>query len=45
MLKIDVPSFGVVRLEHLVSDIHVTSANIGLDLLLYPKRCKATLRF
>jgi soluble P-type ATPase len=27
------------------ADIHVTSANIGLDLLLHPKRCKATLRF
>jgi hypothetical protein len=45
MLKIDVPGFEVVRLEHLVSGIHVTSANIGLDLLLHPKRMKATLRF
>jgi len=27
------------------ADIHVTSASIGLDLLLHPKRCKATLRF
>ncbi|MDP2753603.1 MAG: HAD hydrolase family protein, partial [Nitrospirota bacterium] len=29
----------------MAADIHVTSANTGLDLLLYPKRCKATLRF
>lgn len=29
----------------MAADIHVTSANIGLDLLLHPKRCKATLRF
>ena len=27
------------------ADIHVTNANIGLDLLLHSKRCKATLRF
>jgi soluble P-type ATPase len=27
------------------ADVHVTSANIGLDLLLHPKRLKATLRF
>jgi len=27
------------------ADIHVTSANNGLGLLLHPKRCKATLRF
>ncbi|MDH5202447.1 MAG: HAD hydrolase family protein [Nitrospirota bacterium] len=27
------------------ADIHVTSAKDGLDLLLNPKRCKATLRF
>ncbi|OGW52344.1 MAG: ATPase P [Nitrospirae bacterium RBG_13_43_8] len=27
------------------ADIHVTSANIGLDLLLHTKRIKATLRF
>ena len=27
------------------ADIHVTSANIGLDLLLHPQRLKATLRF
>jgi soluble P-type ATPase len=27
------------------ADIHVTGANIGLDLLLHPKRMKATLRF
>ncbi|MEW6001432.1 MAG: HAD hydrolase family protein [Nitrospirota bacterium] len=27
------------------ADIHVTSANVGLDLLLHPKRMKATLRF
>jgi soluble P-type ATPase len=26
------------------ADVHVTSANIGLDLLLHPKRLKATLR-
>lgn len=26
------------------ADIHVTNANIGLELLLHPKRCKATLR-
>ena len=29
----------------IASDIHVTSANIGLDLLLHPKRIKAALRF
>ncbi len=29
----------------MAADIHVTSANIGLDLLLHPKRMKATLRF
>jgi len=29
----------------MAADIHVTSANAGLDLLLNPKRCKATLRF
>jgi P-type E1-E2 ATPase len=27
------------------ADVHVTDANIGLDLLLQPKRLKATLRF
>jgi soluble P-type ATPase len=27
------------------SDIHVPNANAGLDLLLHPKRLKATLRF
>jgi len=27
------------------ADIHVTSAQDGLGLLLNPKRCKATLRF
>jgi soluble P-type ATPase len=27
------------------ADIHVTSANIGLDLLLHSKRVKATLRY
>lgn len=29
----------------MAADIHVTSANAGLDLLLHPKRTKATLRF
>lgn len=29
----------------MAADIHVTSANIGLDLLLHTKRTKATLRF
>lgn len=29
----------------MAADIHVTSAKDGLDLLLNPKRCKATLRF
>lgn len=29
----------------MAADIHVPSANIGLDLLLNPKRAKATLRF
>lgn len=29
----------------MAADIHVPSANFGLDLLLHPKRCKATLRF
>jgi soluble P-type ATPase len=29
----------------MAADIHVTNANVGLDLLLHPKRCKATLRF
>jgi soluble P-type ATPase len=27
------------------ADVHVTGADIGLDLLLHPKRLKATLRF
>lgn len=27
------------------ADVHVIDANIGLDLLLHPKRLKATLRF
>jgi soluble P-type ATPase len=29
----------------IAANIQVTNANIGLDLLLHPKRCKATLRF
>ncbi len=29
----------------MAANIFVTNANIGLDLLLHPKRCKATLRF
>jgi soluble P-type ATPase len=29
----------------IAADIHVTSANIGLDLLLHSKRVKATLRY
>lgn len=29
----------------MAADIHVRSALDGLDLLLHPKRCKATLRF
>ena len=29
----------------LAANVHVTSADIGLDLLLHPKRLKATLRF
>ena len=29
----------------LAADILVTGANAGLDLLLHPKRLKATLRF
>jgi len=29
----------------MAADIHVTSANAGLELLLHPKRMKATLRF
>lgn len=29
----------------MAANIHVTNANVGLDLLLHPKRCKATLRF
>ncbi len=29
----------------MAADIHVISANTGLELLLYPKRIKATLRF
>jgi len=29
----------------IAADIHVRDANIGLDLLLYPIRMKATLRF
>jgi soluble P-type ATPase len=29
----------------LAADIHVASADIGLDLLLHPRRLKATLRF
>jgi len=29
----------------MAANIYVTNANVGLDLLLHPKRCKATLRF
>ncbi len=29
----------------MAADIHVTSVKTGLDLLLNPKRCKATLRY
>ncbi|MEW6586132.1 MAG: HAD hydrolase family protein [Nitrospirota bacterium] len=29
----------------MAANIHVTNANVGLDLLLHPKRCKATLRY
>jgi len=29
----------------IAANIHVNNANMGLDLLLHPKRCKATLRF
>lgn len=29
----------------MAANIHVTNANMGLDLLLHPKRCKATLRY
>ena len=29
----------------MAANIHVTNVNVGLDLLLHPKRCKATLRF
>ncbi|MBM4145301.1 MAG: ATPase P [Nitrospira sp.] len=29
----------------MAANIHVKNVNIGLDLLLHPKRCKATLRF
>lgn len=29
----------------MAADIHVPNANAGLELLLNPKRCKATLRF
>jgi soluble P-type ATPase len=29
----------------IAANIQVTNANVGLDLLLHPKRCKATLRF
>jgi len=29
----------------MAADIHVTSIKAGLDLLLNPKRCKATLRY
>ncbi len=29
----------------MAGEIHVTSINAGLDLLLYPKRLKATLRY
>ena len=29
----------------LAANVHVTGADIGLDLLLHPKRLKATLRF
>ena len=29
----------------LAADVHVTGANAGLDLLLHPKRLKASLRF
>jgi soluble P-type ATPase len=29
----------------MAADVHVASAGIGLDLLLHPKRLKASLRF
>ena len=29
----------------MAANIHVNNANVGLDLLLHPKRCKATLRY
>jgi soluble P-type ATPase len=29
----------------IAANIHVTNANIGLDLLMHPKRMKATLRY
>jgi soluble P-type ATPase len=29
----------------IAANIHVTSSNAGLDLLLHPQRLKATLRF
>ncbi len=53
MFELDIPGFGSVRLEHLVSDFTGTLSVDGklfpgvdaLDLLLNPKRLKATLRF
>ena len=48
MLEIDIPGFGLVQAEHLVSDftgIHVGSIGEGLDLLVHPGRLKATLRY
>ena len=29
----------------IAANVHVTNTNVGLNILLHPKRCKATLRF
>jgi len=42
MFELDIPGFGLIRLEHLVSDF---TGTLSVDLLLNPKRLKAMLRF
>jgi hypothetical protein len=42
MIEIDIPRFGFVRLEQLVSDF---TGALSVDGKLYTKKLKATLRF
>mgnify|MGYP001563781915 CR=1 FL=1 len=42
MFEIDIPGFGLVKLEHLVSDF---TGTLSVDGKLYTKKLKATLRF